>query len=79
MLPRHTWPVGGRPMTSPRLFRILVRNQTVNEDMEKGWARLSAPLHWVYHVLRRNTVQGSRANIAAHYDLGNDFYRLFSG
>ena len=26
---------------------------------------------------RRNTTRGSRRNIAAHYDLGNDFYRLF--
>jgi cyclopropane-fatty-acyl-phospholipid synthase len=29
------------------------------------------------HRLRRNTVAGSRRNIEAHYDLGNDFYRLF--
>jgi cyclopropane-fatty-acyl-phospholipid synthase len=29
------------------------------------------------HRSRRNTVSGSRRNIAAHYDLGNDFYRLF--
>jgi cyclopropane-fatty-acyl-phospholipid synthase len=28
------------------------------------------------HRSRRNTVSGSRRNIAAHYDLGNDFYRL---
>jgi cyclopropane-fatty-acyl-phospholipid synthase len=31
----------------------------------------------VRHRLRRNTVAGSRRNIEAHYDLGNDFYRLF--
>jgi cyclopropane-fatty-acyl-phospholipid synthase len=29
------------------------------------------------HRLRRNTLAGSRRNIEAHYDLGNDFYRLF--
>ena len=29
------------------------------------------------HRARRNTRTGSRRNIAAHYDLGNDFYRLF--
>jgi cyclopropane-fatty-acyl-phospholipid synthase len=27
--------------------------------------------------LRKNTRSGSRRNIAAHYDLGNDFYRLW--
>jgi cyclopropane-fatty-acyl-phospholipid synthase len=29
------------------------------------------------HRLRRNDRRGSRRNIAAHYDLGNDFYRLW--
>jgi cyclopropane-fatty-acyl-phospholipid synthase len=29
------------------------------------------------HLLRGNTRSGSRRNIAAHYDLGNDFYRLW--
>lgn len=34
-------------------------------------------LHRVNHVLRANTRSGSRRNIEAHYDLGNDFYRLW--
>jgi cyclopropane-fatty-acyl-phospholipid synthase len=29
------------------------------------------------HLRRPNTVAGSRSNIGEHYDLGNDFYRLF--
>jgi cyclopropane-fatty-acyl-phospholipid synthase len=29
------------------------------------------------HYLNRNTRRGSRRNIAFHYDLGNDFYRLW--
>jgi cyclopropane-fatty-acyl-phospholipid synthase len=29
------------------------------------------------HRARRNTVDNARQNISAHYDLGNDFYRLF--
>ncbi len=33
--------------------------------------------HLLQHALNRNTVTGSRRNIHAHYDLGNDFYRLF--
>ena len=28
-------------------------------------------------MLRRNTLSGSRRNIQAHYDLGNDFYQLW--
>lgn len=31
----------------------------------------------VRHVFRPNTHTGSRENIAAHYDLGNDFYALW--
>ncbi len=59
------------------VIRILIQNQSVFEEMEKGWARLSALFHRIYHSLHRNTLQGSQANIIAHYDLGNDFYALF--
>lgn len=34
-------------------------------------------LHRLQHLRRPNSKQGSRKNIAAHYDLGNDFYRLW--
>jgi cyclopropane-fatty-acyl-phospholipid synthase len=30
-----------------------------------------------FHARRTNTLEGSRENIASHYDLGNDFYRLW--
>lgn len=32
-------------------------------------------LHNLYHRQRDNSKQGSKRNIAAHYDLGNDFYK----
>ena len=41
-----------------------------------GLIRIANRLH---HRLRANTRSGSRRNIAAHYDLGNDFYRLWLG
>ena len=34
-------------------------------------------VHLTQHIRNRNTREGSRRNIHAHYDLGNDFYRLF--
>lgn len=37
----------------------------------------SAWLDKLFHARRRNTRNGSRENIAAHYDLGNDFYELW--
>lgn len=30
---------------------------------------------WLGHFMHRNTRDGSKKNIASHYDLGNDFYR----
>lgn len=34
-------------------------------------------INWFRHLRRRNSVENSRRNIAEHYDLGNDFYRLW--
>jgi cyclopropane-fatty-acyl-phospholipid synthase len=59
------------------LVRILLQNRAVLDGMETGLARLTAPLQKAMHWLNRNTRDGSRRNIAAHYDLGNDFFALF--
>lgn len=59
------------------VMRILALNQKAFGEMEKGLARLTAPLYRFYHFVRKNTRTGSRKNILAHYDLGNDFYALF--
>lgn len=59
------------------LIRIVIRNRQVFKGLDSGWMKLTEPLYKFYHLLRRNTHRGSRANIVAHYDLGNEFYRLF--
>jgi cyclopropane-fatty-acyl-phospholipid synthase len=59
------------------LMRILLQNRDVLDGMEQGLARLVAPLQKVLHWTSRNTRDGSRRNIQAHYDLGNDFFQLF--
>ncbi|EGI77612.1 SAM-dependent methyltransferase [Hylemonella gracilis] len=59
------------------LVRILLQNRDVLDGMEGGLARLTAPLQKALHWANRNTRSGSRRNIAAHYDLGNDFFALF--
>ena len=59
------------------VVRVFVRNRDVLDGMEEGAARLLVPLHKLYHRFRDNSLSGSRKNIQAHYDLGNDFYALF--
>ena len=58
------------------LIRLFIMNRHVLESMEGGLARLTVPVQKGLHWLNRNTQTGSRRNIAAHYDLGNDFFSL---
>ncbi|QOW22292.1 SAM-dependent methyltransferase [Novilysobacter avium] len=59
------------------LIQLLVRNRDMVDGMEGGLARLGGMAMRAWHSMRRNTRSGSRRNIAAHYDLGNDFFGLF--
>lgn len=59
------------------LVRLFARNRAALEGLEGGWARLGRWPAKALHALRANTRRGSRANIEAHYDLGNDFFALF--
>jgi cyclopropane-fatty-acyl-phospholipid synthase len=60
----------------PALLGLLAVNRKALDDVIHGsWAgRL---LYRLRHLLNRNTKSNSRKNIHAHYDLGNDFYRLW--
>ena len=59
------------------LVQLLVRNRDLLDAMERGPARLGGLAMRGWSALRRNTRGGARRNIAAHYDLGNDFFGLF--
>lgn len=59
------------------LVRILLQNRNVLQTMDSGFGRLTAPVQRFLHRLNRNHRRGSRRNIAAHYDLGNEFYSLW--
>jgi cyclopropane-fatty-acyl-phospholipid synthase len=59
------------------LVRLMVVNRHLMNDIDSGWSRLSEPLFKAAHWLNRNDKLGSRRNIAAHYDLGNQFFELF--
>jgi len=52
----------------PTLMADAPKNSQVN------WFRL---FNTMAHQLRDNTLMGSRRNISAHYDLGNEFFKTF--
>ena len=61
----------------PKLCRILARNSATLDAMDKRLSDIQAPLLKAYHWFNKNSRGGSRRNIAAHYDLGNDFFKTF--
>ncbi|MCK1390949.1 cyclopropane-fatty-acyl-phospholipid synthase family protein [Bradyrhizobium sp. 1] len=52
---------------------FIVRNETAFAKV--ATSRAPRVLDWLRHRARANTRAGSKRNIAAHYDLGNEFYR----
>ncbi len=55
----------------------VVRNMELFDETYKTYAAARSWVEYFRHRLRSNSLTGSRKNIQAHYDLGNDFYRLF--
>lgn len=59
------------------VIRLMCINQSVMDTLEGGYLWMTRPLMKVLHWLNSNTTEGSRKNIAAHYDLGNEMFALF--
>ncbi len=59
------------------LVRLMVRNRGMLDEMEGPLTFLARPLRKLSHLVNRNTRKGARRNIAAHYDLGNEFFALW--
>lgn len=56
------------------VVRVFARNRQLLEQMETGAARLTNAGLGLWHAFNRNSLRGSQRNIAAHYDLGNEFF-----
>ncbi len=59
------------------VIRLMVANLNLINKMDQKrpfWSRIGTK---ILHKMNANTKQGSRDNISAHYDLGNDFFSLF--
>ena len=60
------------------VIRLMCANMTMVEKMDRAWFSLAKFLFAsLIHKIRSNNKRNARLNIAAHYDLGNDFFRLF--
>ena len=59
------------------LVRLFLHNSAVLDAVDGGRSLLARLVRRLAHRLRRNTRQGSRRNIQAHYDIGNDLFRIF--
>ncbi len=58
------------------LFEVFMTNRRTLGKVARPWGIRRLTLRFG-HWLRRNTRRGASRNILAHYDLGNDFYRLW--
>ena len=59
------------------LIELAALNRSALALGQGWWRRLFQVPRTLAHRARRNTRDQARRNISAHYDLGNDFYRLF--
>ncbi len=59
------------------LLRLMCRNLDALSGMDSGLARIGLWFAKLAHRLSQNSKSGSQKNIAAHYDLSNEFFALF--
>jgi cyclopropane-fatty-acyl-phospholipid synthase len=59
------------------LIRLFIENGEAMEVENTRWALWGKVRNRLRHILNSNTLYGSRRNIYAHYDLGNEFFKLF--
>lgn len=60
-----------------QVMRLFVRNMAALDAIDANQSVIGRSLLKIFHWFNRNTKAGSRKNISAHYDLGNDFFTLF--
>ena len=59
------------------LIQIMIRNMDEVSALNRAVSFVRQRLWKLKHARRANSVRGSKRNIVEHYDLGNDFYKLF--
>lgn len=69
----HLWDVDDLAVLS----RIMVLNMDLLDRMERGMGWVLQIIRILSHTVNSNSRKGSKRNILAHYDLGNEMYRAF--
>lgn len=59
------------------VMRLFTLNRETLFSFKSGFASLAKSTNAITHFINKNTQKGSKKNIRAHYDIGNDLYRLF--
>lgn len=60
-----------------KVIQFMARNQRTMDSIEGPFRVFIAPFLKILHRLNKNTLYGSKQNIAKHYDLSNEFFSLF--
>ncbi len=59
------------------LVRIMVLNRDLLTQLDSGLSWVQKCTDLPFHILNNNSKKGSKRNIQAHYDIGNELYKLF--
>jgi cyclopropane-fatty-acyl-phospholipid synthase len=60
-----------------QLVRLFLQNRHVLDNIDESLSRVKSVIYQLFHWFNRNTRRGSRRNIEAHYDLGNELFAQF--
>lgn len=59
-----------------KLIEIIIKNDSLFNNIESPIARLFNLIRTIHYKLKFNSIRRAKENILAHYDLGNDFFKL---
>lgn len=60
-----------------KVIRLMVLNMKIIQQFDAKSSFMTKASNSIFKFLTANSLRGSRKNICAHYDLGNDFFKLF--
>ena len=76
-LERLIWLDDWTTSSPDQVTRFFVANSHLTDQLESGLTRFFYIVLQAVHWLNKNTVRGSKRNIEAHYDLGNQLFETF--